>query len=247
MKENSIEDVRMRLKEYFDKRQISASTFSGKIGKSRSTLLNFINGNTNGMGIDVLFTIGQMLPDLDYQWLLRGKHKLPSSPVAIMVDVDHEPLVTLLDDPQQLNPYELQEPPISYNRKAMRLPFEQFGKKAHYCFKVKSNNMFPSVAYGDYLVCVFEELSYTVSEDSIWVIVNNTGYHIGRLKKISNESVFLLDETGIATEIPKEEIVSTWVMRCLFSFSEKAKRNHVQDALTRLENKVDRLIELIQK
>jgi len=75
----NLEDFSKRLQNIIDFHSLSASAFAERIGVQRSSISHILSGR-NKPSLDFVLKIIQEFPDVELQWLLKGKGDFPSIP-----------------------------------------------------------------------------------------------------------------------------------------------------------------------
>ncbi len=90
------EQFTKRIKKIMDYHQFTASSFADKIGVQRSSISHILSGR-NKPSLDFIIKVSNAIPDVDVEWLLKGKGSYPASVTTVQREVKANSKPSLFD------------------------------------------------------------------------------------------------------------------------------------------------------
>ena len=87
-----------RIKKIMEHHDFSASLFADKIGVQRSSISHILSGR-NKPSLDFVIKVTDAIPDVDIEWLMKGKGQYPNS-VSHAMNKTTSPTTSLFDSNQ---------------------------------------------------------------------------------------------------------------------------------------------------
>jgi len=115
---NMIEDVNKRVVEIQDRYQLTSAQFAARLGIKRARLSHLSNARNN-VSLDFLLTVLAKFPDINAEWLMRGKG--PMIKDTNETKFDKTPSKNQEPERKQEKP-EAQEKPVSNEEKNQKVP-----------------------------------------------------------------------------------------------------------------------------
>lgn len=223
------ENINTRLSKFIEHLKISQNEFAKSIGVSSPLISQMINKNSN-FGIDTLYKIVTVYPNLNIDWLLKGVNPmildqapLPGNRSSVKIPViNDQKYFDYVHDLVDLN---------SKNILSMILPSHEFFYPQTASFQVNQNNMAPTLYPNDYVIT---EMNYdwknNLLEGGTYVIVNRNNIFFKRFKMYRHsELIFENDNLSFPEDVfYASEIKEIWTIKSKLSFHLHKQKNSIQ-------------------
>ncbi len=185
-----------RLKRFIQHTGLNNNKFAEKVGLSGAQVYYMVNAQKN-FGIDKLLKIFNTFPELNAEWLLKGKGDMVAGkkkvisgvsgslqmPKVVTIDANGKNNIVQIDAKAAAGfPANYDNPQYFESLPAFSMPSPQFQDGTYICLQANGDSMHPTIYHHDWLIAEFLENPIdNIREGYVHVVVTKDGVVVKRV------------------------------------------------------------------